>query len=143
MPLKSCHYDIYSHGVFYYNKDNHGNNIEGTTVDVFDEEKKNIYQMVTNKNGFFSILDVPPGKYCFVQRKVRDQYLLMREERCIEINDTKVNWDIFVNNQIGKQIIWVPDTFDKSISYLKIILFMGIGVIGFVFFFKKVFHYFH
>ena len=129
--------------IFYYNKDNNGNNIEGTTVDVFDEEKKNIYQMVTNKEGFFSILDVPPGRYCFVQRKVSDQYLLMKEERCIEINDTKVNWDIFVNNQISKQIIWVPDTFDKSISYLKIILFMGIGVIGFVFFFKKIFNHFH
>ena len=73
------------------------------------------------------------GKYCVIQRKVADKYILNTEKICFEINDDNKDVKINILNSLNNQkIIKIPNTLSNDYSYLIIVIILliisGVGL---------------
>ncbi len=106
-----------------------GDLIEGSVVEFYDQDKNLIYTGITNEEGIIKLVKLPKGSYCFKQKEVPDDYLLLEEETCFEITDTSFAKDVSIVNQLApKKLIQVPNTFTNKKDLFKLFLLVLIGV---------------
>lgn len=114
----------------YHNYDENGDDIEGTTVEIRNEKDEIIDTGLTDEEGRLKIKELPSGKYCFVQKKINEKYLLSNEKQCISIDDSKKLWEVSFVNQISKKVVDVPDTLENIPYFLGVIISIIVITVG-------------
>ena len=103
--------------------------IEGTIIELYQEDKKIITSM-TNENGLIIINNVPRGEYCIKETKVSSKYILNLDRQCFEIKDTSIDKNITIINKMRQTQIKVPNTLSTSnISVLILPILLVIFII--------------
>ena len=121
----------------YHNYDENGDDIEGTIVEIRNEKDEIIDTGLTDEEGRLKIKELPSGKYCFVQKKIKGKYLLSNEKQCISIDDSKKLWEVSFVNQISKKVVDVPDTLENIPYFSGVAIVIILITIG-GFFYQKV-----
>ena len=118
------------------NRDELGKNIQGSIWEVLDKDNNIIYTGITNDDGIIQIKDLVNGEYCIRQKSVLVSYHLIKNKKCISLNDNQtLN---LINQSVKKNSIWVPNTFSNKIDRLMFMHIIGlIGTIVVVY--KKIF----
>ena len=92
---------------------------------------------LTDEEGRLKFKELPSGKYCFVQKKINEKYLLSNEKQCISIDDSKKLWKVSFVNKISKRVVDVPDTLENIPYFLVVVIVIIVITIG-GFFYQKV-----
>lgn len=114
----------------YHNYDENGDDIEGSVIEIRNEKDEILDTRMTNEEGRIQLNEIPLGKYCFVQKKVSDKYLIHREKQCILVHDKKKLWEVSSMNQISKKVVELPDTLEDIPYFLFFIITIAIITIG-------------
>lgn len=124
--------------ILIHNVSSEGKIIEGTIMEVYNNDGEVLFKGITNQEGIIKVGDIPFGSYCILEKKISDDYFLEEKSICFDIKDEIK--DIYVTNKRkNKTIISIPDTFSNKNNVWK----LGIVVLFFVivggFLYKKVF----
>jgi hypothetical protein len=122
--------------VILVNKDEIGNLIKGTTIELLKDNKV-INTSMTNEDGIIKVNNLAKGQYCFKETKISSlNYLLNNEKLCFQITDTSKNIELTIINKLNEEkTIKVPNTLKNSKSYFFIVV-ICISIIG-VIYYKK------
>ena len=120
-----------------YDSIENGDDIEGTIVEIRNEKDEIIDTGLTDEEGRLKIKELPSGKYCFVQKEVKEKYLFSNEKQCISIDDSKKLWKVSFVNKISKRVVDVPDTLENIPYFLGVAIVIIVITIG-GFFYQKV-----
>lgn len=114
------------------NIDNNNESVPNSIIDIYKNTDV-IDTKTTDKDGQIKLSNLKKGKYCVIQRKVADKYILNTEKICFEINDDNKDVKINILNSLNNQkIIKIPNTLSNDYSYLIIVIILliisGVGL---------------
>ena len=114
------------------NIDNNNESVPNSIIDIYKDTDV-IDTKTTDKDGQIKLSNLKKGKYCVIQRKVADKYILNTEKICFEINDDNKDVKINILNSLNNQkIIKIPNTLSNDYSYLIIVIILliisGVGL---------------
>ena len=114
------------------NIDNNNESVPNSIIDIYKDTDV-IDTKTTDKDGQIKLSNLKKGKYCLIQRKVADKYILNTEKICFEINDDNKDVKINILNSLNNQkIIKIPNTLSNDYSYLIIVIILliisGVGL---------------
>lgn len=114
------------------NIDNNNESVPNSIIDIYKDTDV-IDTKTTDKEGQIKLSNLKKGKYCLIQRKVADKYILNTEKICFEINDDNKDVKINILNSLNNQkIIKIPNTLSNDYSYLIIVIILliisGVGL---------------
>lgn len=112
--------------------------IGGSIFEVIDKEGEVIYIGETNDDGIIKVSNLANGDYCIRQKKIRGDYELINEDKCILLNeDSNIK---FLNKAMTMRTV-VPNTWSNAggnnIFYLLFLssVVVGVGILVY----KKIF----
>ena len=106
------------------NIDNNNESVPNSIIDIYKDTDV-IDTKTTDKDGQIKLSNLKKGKYCVIQRKVADKYILNTEKICFEINDDNKDVKINILNSLNNQkIIKIPNTLSNDYSYLIIVIIL-------------------
>lgn len=121
------------------NKDEFGNYLSGTVFDIYNKDGDIIYTGITNNKGKIRINNLVIDSYCVVQKRIDDRFILIEDDKCIDLRDD--NSIYFINKEINNKKISVPNTYSSGVNnegllIISSIFLMGIGI----FVYKNIFN---
>lgn len=120
------------------NKNNQGYDIKGSIMEVKNKDGQVIYAGMTNNEGIIKVKSLPSGEYCIKQKQVNNIYKLNNNNICIKINNTKLDWNVEVLNELSSnKWINIPNTLDYEVFDFRVLLIFVIGIGVFVYY-KKI-----
>ena len=114
------------------NIDENNNPIEGTTIDLYQEDNNINY--ITNEEGIIKINSVPNDNYCIKETKISNKYIINEHPICFSLDASSDNKTITIINKLNKKRIFLPNTFSKK---KKIASYLAIIIITIIFIIKK------
>lgn len=102
--------------------------LEGVHFDIYFEDiDKVMFKGITNSNGEINIETLLAGKYCVIETKPKEGYILNKDNHCFEITEDGQKETIIIKNT--KKSIVVPKTnaFDITMIISCVLIVSGIS----------------